>query len=372
LDPLTNTYTDIIDFSGSGTDAGYPYGSLTYDANKGVFYGMAQGGGTYNRGVIFTFNPSTNKDSLLYNFDGTTGSYPYGDITIDPSDSILYGVTEQGGTNGAGVIFSFNIKRGKDSVLHNFKNDSTGSYPYGSMLLINTKAPVTITKDTTICKGSNVTLMANAGGGSNYTWSTGAITSSISVNPALDSTYKVHVCRGIFSRDTTVKVTVNPTPTVTIISGKDTIILGSIDTLVATGGLSYVWTSGSTKDSTFVSPASTTTYTVTGKNASGCTDAVSMRVVVKVITGINTLASGNTSVYPNPATEIMYLSFTMPGSADAVIEVMNINGEVVMSKQTTISNGQVMPIDISTLANGVYFAHITTGEQTQVVRFVKE
>ena len=369
LDPSTNTYTDIINFN--GTDGRYPESSLTYNTGNGMFYGMTDQGGSNTEGNIFMFNPSTNKDSLLYSFDGTTGQSPASTVTMDPSDTIFYGVTENGGTNGVGVIFSYNINSGKDSTLFNFDN-TNGSYPICDLVLINTKIAVTATKDTSVCKGSNITLTASAGPGSSYTWDNGSTTSSITVSPLADSNYSVLVCRGIYNKDTTIMVTVNPSPTVTV-TGRDTIMIGDMDTLGASGAITYIWNpGGATTDSVKVSPATTTTYTVTGAAANGCTNTTTFTVVVNTITGIQNVSQGSTSVYPNPAKQTMYLTFSLKGSADATIQIMNAYGETVLSEHTTIVNGETMPFDISNLATGVYFAHIVANNQTQVVRFVKE
>ncbi|HTB06957.1 MAG TPA: choice-of-anchor tandem repeat GloVer-containing protein [Bacteroidia bacterium] len=369
LDPTTDSYSDIIDFS--GIDGKYSIGSLTYNPGNGMFYGMSNQGGVNSIGDIFMFNPIANTDSLLHSFDNYTGAYPASDVTIDPSDTLLYGVTESGGVNNDGVIFRYNIKSGKDTNLYSF-DGITGNAPICNLLMVNIQEAVTINRDTAICNGSSVTLTANTLPGSTYLWNNGATTNSITVSPTIDSTYKIHTCWGIYTNDTSVMVTIHPLPVISIVSGKDTINTGDIDTLVAAGAVSYVWTSGDTKDSAFVSPSTTTTYTVTGTGANGCTDTTSFRVVVNVITGIQSLSNSSASVYPNPANETMYLSFGMKGSSNAVISIMNMNGEEVMCKNALISNGMVMPIDISGLPAGIYFAHIVTGKQTQVVRFVKE
>src|SRR5690606_7046966 len=58
----------------------------------------------------------------------------------------------------------------------------------------------------------------------------------------------------------------------TINAGNDvTILEGNSVTLTATGGTSYVWSNGETTQSITVSPAETTTYTVTG-TTNGCTN----------------------------------------------------------------------------------------------------
>ncbi|MBK8683817.1 MAG: hypothetical protein IPN26_01905 [Bacteroidetes bacterium] len=60
-----------------------------------------------------------------------------------------------------------------------------------------------------------------------------------------------------------------------------TICVGSSTTITGTGALTYVWQPGSLSGTSItVSPASTTTYTVTGTNANGCTNTSTRLVTV--------------------------------------------------------------------------------------------
>ncbi len=69
-------------------------------------------------------------------------------------------------------------------------------------------------------------------------------------------------------------LTVNPLPTVTVSSTSPSICIGSSATLTASGASTYTWMPGSLSGTSIeVSPASTTTYTVVGTSAAGCTGA---------------------------------------------------------------------------------------------------
>jgi gliding motility-associated-like protein len=68
------------------------------------------------------------------------------------------------------------------------------------------------------------------------------------------------------SASTTITLTVLSVPKVAV-KGKDSICSGYQDTLIVTGGSTYVWANnGATTDSIFVSPVSNQTYTVTASN----------------------------------------------------------------------------------------------------------
>lgn len=109
-----------------------PLGSLV-QVNDSMLYGMSDSGGTFNEGTLFSYNILTNKDSVLVSFADTNGKYPSGNLIKD-TNGLLYGMTPLGGSNGTGVLFSYNLLTGKDSVLINFTG-ANGSTPYGSLML---------------------------------------------------------------------------------------------------------------------------------------------------------------------------------------------------------------------------------------------
>jgi large repetitive protein len=127
---------------------------------------------------------------------------------------------------------------------------------------------ITASGPTTFCAGGNVVLDAGAGY-SNYAWSNGASTRTITATAT--GTYIVTVsnasgCTGTASRS----VTVNALPVVTITATSNGVIcFGTAVTLTATNGFtSYAWTGGGTTRNKSVTAAGS--YTVTVTNAAGC------------------------------------------------------------------------------------------------------
>jgi len=120
--PITNK--QAIGFSFNDTNGEYLQGRLLY-ASDSMLYGMTQYGGTSSMGTLFSFNPKTNKETVLINFDGVNGAGgPGGSELIQGKDGFLYGTTWIGGGTNNGVLFSYDIQTYKDSIRCNF-NDST-------------------------------------------------------------------------------------------------------------------------------------------------------------------------------------------------------------------------------------------------------
>ena len=144
-------------------------------------------------------------------------------------------------------------------------------------------APTVTVNDTTICQTSSATLSATPSiAGGTYSWAPGgAATQSITVTPATNATYTVTYTYGACGSGTaTGTVTVLPPPTVSV--DNDTICFGTNATLTATPsrtGGTYSWaTGGATTQSITVSPATTTTYTVT-YSILGCANATATGAV---------------------------------------------------------------------------------------------
>ncbi|HLO81901.1 MAG TPA: PKD domain-containing protein, partial [Chitinophagaceae bacterium] len=143
---------------------------------------------------------------------------------------------------------------------------------------VNPLPVIDITGNTVICFGGNTVLTAS--GGATYKWSNGATTASVNVNPAATTTYTVEVTTAAGCKASkSVTVTVNDKPIVNI-SGKAEICAGEETTLTASGGASFVWSTGETTASITVKPAATTTYSVDVTSGANCQASKSIQVVV--------------------------------------------------------------------------------------------
>lgn len=124
-----------------------------------------------------------------------------------------------------------------------------------------------------ICSGQSLTLTTNAI--SNYSWSTGATTSSLVVSPTTNTVYALTAtspsnCTA--SRDISITVSSGP-PVLSISNPSNNICLGKTITLTASGALTYTWTNPGVVNGQTFTPSSTAVYTVSGQNGCGIVTA---------------------------------------------------------------------------------------------------
>ena len=126
-------YDILHRFACAPTDGAKAYGSLVYGSN--YFYGMTSQGGSRGAGIIFKIGRDGGLYDILYVFSGgTDGGSPFGNLLL--SGTTLYGMTSKGGDNGSGVIFRINTDGNDYTVLHSFSQAyNDGSSPRGSLLL---------------------------------------------------------------------------------------------------------------------------------------------------------------------------------------------------------------------------------------------
>jgi uncharacterized repeat protein (TIGR03803 family) len=146
IDVTTGTETVLHSF-GSGTDGQEPFAGVTYV--KGTLYGTARAGGTYGAGAIFSVDPGTGTETVLYSFCPQFGCPDGADPETDliEANGILYGTTDAGGSEtycnntdnppGCGTVFSFDPKNDTETALYAFcsqQNCTDGQYPEGSLI----------------------------------------------------------------------------------------------------------------------------------------------------------------------------------------------------------------------------------------------
>ena len=232
-----------------------------------------------------------------------------GNDSICPGDSTT--ITAQGGGTYLWSTGSTNA-----SVV--FKPDSNSTYTIAvtngctkdtSVVIAIRPLPViTLSGNTSVCPGDSVLIKATGGG--TYLWSNNSTNDSTFFAPDSATTYTLHVNNGCLA-DTSFTITTLPLP-VPGISQNTSICQGNFVSLSASGGSSYVWNTGQTSDSIFVSPPSTTTYTVTISNGS-CSATDSAKVTVVPFPPVT--ANGTTTITSGQITPLI----VTPGAGDTYL-----------------------------------------------------
>lgn len=165
---------------------------------------------------------------------------------------------------------------------------------------------ITVSPNVSVCKGDQVTLTVsdNITGSKTYNWSTGSTKDTTIVRPSTQTTYTVTVTDswGCSASGNTM-VSVNPKPSISAGSDIETCI-GTPVTLTGTGNAdSWLWSNGSTNNSTNVNPAFTTDYILRGTNNLGCFVQDTVKVIVNNLPVVSFTLNGgmNTTFCSNGA-----------------------------------------------------------------------
>lgn len=76
-------------------------------------------------------------------------------------------------------------------------------------------------------------------------------------------------------------------------------------------------------------------------------------------------------LYPNPASNSVNVTFSSEESGEALVTVMNIMGQTVMSEVAAINEGyNKLNLGISNLKSGVYMINIKTNRGTSTQKLI--
>lgn len=206
-------------------------------------------------------------------------------------------------TDSATVVGPFTV-----AGIYKFVWSSGPSCSDTVQVTVNPSPVVSVSGTSPICLGASSTMTAS--GASTYLWSPGNLTgSSQSLSPTATTTYVVTGTDANGCTDTAqLLVVVNPLPVVSV-SGISPICAGTSSAATATGSSSYVWNPGNLSGaSQSVSPAMTTTYTITGTDANGCMDTAQLLITVEPLPAAPTA----TLVQPTCTNPLGTITITAP------------------------------------------------------------
>lgn len=366
---------------------GVPTGNTLAGSGSSLDFGLQQNAG------IYTIQATNDANGCLNMMNGSAvvvvDPLPVVTLNLDPSGVCanasplaLSGGNPAGGTySGTGMnLGSFDpaiAGIGVHTITYTFI-DTNGCQSSASDMIMVNPLPVVIINPTApvICLGESVLLSVPAG--NSYLWSTGDTTANIQLSPVGTSIYSVTSTNSFgCSQSASVTVTVNPLPTVSVDPMSDTICEGSWVTLSASGAISYAWSTGSTSPVITISPASSTSFTVTGTNALGCSDVATSVITVLpapslqispanpiICAGgsINLLASGAQSYSWNTGSTLDNITVSPSATTTYSLTGTDVNGCTSESSITVTVNA--LPAAFTVGGGGAYCAGTTGPEVT--------
>jgi uncharacterized repeat protein (TIGR03803 family) len=130
---FAQTYTVLHEFTGEPTDGESPTGGVVSDGAK--LYGITAWGGADDEGALYSMNLNGSGFTLLHSFGiPPDGLYPNGGLALD--NGVLYGTTEEGGSEGEGTIYSIKTDGSAYAILYSFAPGQWGE-----------KSPVVVSGD---------------------------------------------------------------------------------------------------------------------------------------------------------------------------------------------------------------------------------
>ena len=332
------------------------------------------------------------------------------DLTICPSQSTQLVVTNTANvsyqwllngsqiTNANGSTFSAN-QAGNYSV--RVSNSTLGCIDTTSIITVSSLAAPSVSagSDQTVCGGENVTLTAS--GADNYIWNNGANTAVITLQTGTSSSNSTFLVTGTdsitgCSSIDTLQVLVNALPDVN--AGSDFTVCSNEEiTLFASGALTYSWTQNVIDGQSFLLNQ-TTTFTVTGVNANGCSNSDQITVSVNQTPLVN--AGNDITICENESPVTLFYnvnqaisaaswntgettqSIQVDSASSYIITVTNINNctssdtiTVTINPITLIDieNNQVvcsnnLPLSLNADATGNQLSFLwSTGQTTQQI-----
>jgi PKD repeat protein len=265
-----------------------------------------------------------------------------------------------------------------------------GAYAVDSITITVNPTPVmNVTPATdTICPGGLVNLTAT--GATSYSWSPATGLSNPGIanpvsTPSSNITYTVTGTTGSCSGNQYVTIIVLDQPPVAdFITSMDTACTNqpvNFNGAVSTGETSYEWTFTGGSISTSTAPSPDVTYASAGtypvqlivQNTCGLDDTLTQNIVVEICAGMDDITGlGAISAFINPDNNHVYITFNISGGHHMHLNIVDAVGRLIYTGNQIVSyQGQIVDIDATNLARGVYSLRVTEGEKQYVMKFYR-
>jgi uncharacterized repeat protein (TIGR03803 family) len=129
---VAKTGNETVLHSFSGSDGANPFGGLIRDS-AGNLYGTTLEGGPWGAGTVYKLDPQGGL-TTLYSFTGAAdGAYPHSGVVRDSAGN-LYGTAWGPSNSGLGVVYKVD-PNGQETVLYSFTGGIDGGTPFAGVVL---------------------------------------------------------------------------------------------------------------------------------------------------------------------------------------------------------------------------------------------
>ncbi|RAW01259.1 S8 family serine peptidase [Pseudochryseolinea flava] len=111
-----------------------------------------------------------------------------------------------------------------------------------------------------------------------------------------------------------------------------------------------------------------TNVTITVTDQNGATASVTVKVIIKMVTEIETPIFGGVKVYPVPTADRLNVSVSRIPSSGAEAKIVDLAGKLI---SITKVNQELTTIDVSSLAPGLYLMKLEGADGAHTIKFIK-
>lgn len=250
----------------------------------------------------------------------------------------------------------------------------------------DTGVPIIASDKLSVCAGGNerVTLTSSSCKDGLLKWSNGLTSSSIAVSPVDNTTYTatcaISGCKESAVSNSiliqAVKLVVTASNTGPYFEGE--LLRLSSASSTGTAPLKYEWTGPNSFASTVQNPSilnisvsASGTYSVKVTDANNCQGNAQTEVKVSPILANEAPNNAIVSVFPNPVSEQLSVSFDSEPNKQISITILDSRGRVIeQRKLKSVGGNQQEKFDIRNLTSGQYLLKINTSQQEVVKKIV--
>lgn len=380
--PVTSgqTNTIVIDETVTGSGTPSPY-AFFFNAAQSVCY-VADDRSISTGGGIQKWVNSSSTWTLAYTL-GTGSSSTVGarGVVVDFSGStpMVYATTAESTNNRIIAI----ADAGSTSAATTIATSTTNAIFRGIAFSPCNIPSISSVTGGTICAGQTLSLTVNASSTSSltYAWAgsgtiSAATSSNASVSGASSGNYSVTVFNDCGSASSTVAVTVNAAPSLSVSGTSASVCPGQTVALTASGANTYTWSNGLSNGSMFTATSSAV-YTVTGA-VNNCTATSTIAVTVNPLPALNagsvTVCSGqsttitasgaNTYTWSNGSNASSLVITPTTNTSYVVSGTSSLNCSVTLTVPVVVTSSPAVNVNSSTVCAGTSATLIAGGATT--------